>query len=354
MIRQHFQITRGLRKGREKMNALLNILKKIIIFTSYLIIIPASFYYFFTYTDLIFSFLQSKKNLHGRIVYSIENLSNFNIKVIGLPSNKKRDLYTSPPRGKESYLHVNSFSFSKDGQKIVFSRWDKRNNEYKLYTMNSDGTGIKELLNIEGVDEKCPSLSPNKEKVAFIVQKNPGYLYIANLDKPYSSLRILSNIRPATYTPTWSPDGKKISFVSDERLSKRISERWRVERFVGKTFIINSDGTNLRQLEINHTVSWSPDGKMLLYRGEEGYYISDENQFHAYLLIPYKRPPVKLFFNDPSFVVWSPDGKYIAYVKEIWPGLGAIGIYIVSLDNPKKQICVAVENSEISDMVWVK
>ncbi len=336
------------------MNALLNMLKKIIIFASYLIIIPAFFYYFFTYTDLVFSFLQSKKNLHGRIVYSIENLSDFNVKAIDLPSNKKRNIYTSTPRGDEGYLHVNSFSFSRDGQKIVLSRWDKRDNEYKLYTMNSDGTGMKELLNIEEVDEKCPSLSPNGEEVAFIVQRNPGYLYITNIDKPYSSLKILSSIRPATYNPTWSPDGKKISFVSDERLSKRISERWRIERFVGRTFIINSDGSSLRQLEASHTVSWSPDEKFLLYRGKDGYYISNESQSYKYLIMPYNRPPIKLYLNDPSFAVWSPDGKYIAYVKEIWPGLGAIGIYVVSFDNPKRQICIAIENSEISDMVWAK
>ncbi len=334
----------------------MKILKKLLIIFLFLILIPPLLY-FFTYIDFVFSFLQ-KKSFPGKIIYSIKTMSDFNVKVINFPSGKKQDTYTSIPVGKEGYHYVSSFSFSQDGQKIVFSRLGtkREGRRFKLYTMNSDGTTIRELLDLENMDAKHPSFSRDSKQVAFIVQKSydEGCLYVTNVDKPYSSLKLLSNIRPAVYKPTWSPDGKKISFISDEYIIKRISERWHSEKFVGKAFIINSDGTGLRKIETDESVSWSPDGKFLLYRGKEGYYISDENQIYKYLIIPYKRPPVKLYFNDPSFAVWSPDGKYIAYIKEIWPGLGTIGIYIVSFDNPKKQICIDIENSEIQDMVWVK
>lgn len=340
------------------MNALLNVLKKIIIVVLCLILIPWVYYFFFAYKDLIFSF-GAKRGLEGKIVYSLQTMSDFNIKIIDFPSGRQRDIYTSIATGKEGYHYVNSFSFSRNGDKIVFSRMGTKieNRNFKLYTMNSDGTDIKELLYLEDMNAKHPSWSPDGKKVAFIVQKpyGTGSLYVINnIDKPYSSLRLISEIRPAVFNPNWSPDGQKISFVSDEYVSKRLSDRWRVEKFVGKTFIINSDGTGLKQMKAMYPASWSPDGKMFLYRGEEGYYISDENQLHTHLLIPYKRPPVKLFFNDPSFAVWSPDGKYIAYVKELWPGIIGLGIYIVPIDNPKKEIQISAERYGVNDMVWVK
>jgi len=356
MIRLRFRVIRGLRKGKG-MNILLRVLKKIIIIVLCLVIIPVVFYYFFTYKDLVFSFW-AKKEFQGRIIYSIKTTSDLNVKIIDFPSGRKHDIYTSIPRGQTGYHPVNSLSFSRDGHKVVFSRMGTKMQGYrfKLYTMNSDGTNIKELLGLEGLDAKYPSWSPDGKKIAFIVQKSygKGSLYVINVDKPYSSLKLISNIRPAVFSPTWSPDSQRISFVSDEYFNERINERWRVEKFVGNTFIIDNDGIGLRKLKVREPVSWSPDGKLLLYGGVNGFYISDENQLYNYLLIPYKRPPVKLFFNDPSFAIWSPDGKYIAYVNELWPGICGLGIYIVPIDNPQKQVCIAVENSEISDMVWVK
>ena len=337
------------------MKILLSILKKIVIIILCLIVIPWVYYYFFAYKDLILSF-GAKKGFEGKIVYSVQTWSDFNVKIIDFPAGRERDIYSSIPRGEKEYHYVPSFSFSRDGNKIVFSRMERDNYHFKLYTMNSDGTDTKELLDLEGLNAEYPSWSPDGKKVAFIVQKayDKGCLYVANMDKPYSSLKIISNIRPVFRRLHWSPDSQKISFISDEYIRKRINATWRSETFVGKVFVINSDGTGLKQFKANEPVLWSPDGKLLLYRGEDGYYISDENQLYAYLLIPYKRPPISLLVNDPSFAVWSPDGKYIAYVKEIWPGGVGLGIYVVPVDNPKKEIQISTERYGVNDMVWVK
>jgi len=337
---------------------LINIFKKIIKFILFLIIIPWVLYFIFAYKDLIFSF-GAKKTLEGKMVYSLRSLSSIDIKVIDFPSGKKRNIYASIPRGGQGYLgYINSFSFSRDGSKIVFSKMGTaaENYRFKLYTMNSDGTTIKDLLDLEGVNAEYPSWSPDDKKVAFIEHKpyDEGGLYVINVDKPYSSLKKISNIQPAFRRLHWSPDEKKISFISDEYIRKRINATWRSEAFAGKSFVINNDGTGLRQLRANKPVSWSPDGRMLLYRKKDGYYISDENELYTYLLIPYKRPSFSMLVEDPSFAVWSPDGKYIAYVKEIWPGGCGLGIYIVSVDNSAKEICIAVEKFGITEMVWVK
>ena len=339
------------------MSTLWRILKRIIIVILCLIMIPWIYYFLFAYKDLILS-SWSKQKLKGKIVYSVLTGSDFNIRIIDFSSRKNKNVYTSIPRGQEGYCYVNSLSFSREGEKIVFSRMGEKieNYRFKLYTMNSDGTNVKELLDLDNMNAEYPSWSLDGERVSFIVQKpyGKGGLFVTNVDKPYSSLKMISDIRPAIYNPTWSPDGQKISFISDERISKRISEKWRVEKFVGKTYIINSDGTGLKYFNAREPVIWAPDGNLLLYRGEDGYYISDENQLKSILLIPYKRAPLSLLVEDPSLVVWSPDGKYIAYVKAIWPGGAGLGIYVVSLDNPGKEIQISTEWYGVNGMVWVK
>lgn len=324
-----------------------------------MVIIPWVYYFFFAYKDLIFSF-GAKKGLKGEIVYSVLTGSDFNIRIIDFSSGRNRNIYTSVPRGEAGYHYVPSFSFSRDGDKIVFSQMGEKieNYRFRLYTMNNDGTDMKDLLNLdrENLNAEYPSWSPDGKRVAFIVQKpyGKGGLFVTDVDKPYSSLKMISGIRPAIYNPTWSPDGEKISFISDERISKRISERWRVEKFVGKTYIINSDGTGLKYFDAKEPVLWSPASSLLLYRKKDGYYISNENQLKSILLIPYKRAPLSLLVEDPCLVAWSPDGKHIAYVKEIWPGGAGLGIYVVSVDNPGKEIQVSTEWYGVNGMVWVK
>lgn len=342
------------------MEILWKILKKIIIIILCIIIIPWLYYFFFAYKDLILS-SWAKQKLKGEIVYSVLTGSDFNIRIIGFSSGKNQNIYTSIPRGQNGYHYVPSFSFSQNGSKVVFSRMGEKDENYrfKLYTMNSEGTDIKELLDldVENFNAEYPSFSPDEKKVAFIVQKpyKKGCLYVINnVDKPYSSLRVISDIRPANYNPTWSPDGQKISFISDEYIKTRTSRGWPAERFDGKTYIINNDGTDLRYFNAKEPVIWSPDGNLLLYRGKDGYYISNENQINSIFIIPYKRAPISLLVEDPAMAVWSPDGKYIAYVKEIWPGGAGLGIFVVSIGNPGKEIQVSTEWYGVKGMVWVK
>lgn len=328
----------------------MNILKNII--KSFLLIVILYYALYFTavYKDTVLSIGQ-KRNLKGKIVYSVNG---HYINVIALPSGAKKNIYAVPEEIRKQLGFVNDPSFSPDGKRIVFSKSEHLFGD-DLYVVNSDGTGLRKFLDLGETSALCPSWSPDGRKIAFIVQmtKSQG-VYIVDVDNPYVSLQKIVNIRPGKDQPSWSPNSKEIAFSSEERFRKSIGENLYSEVDLGGIYIADIFGKGVKKIiNLASQPTWSPDGKKLVYGTIDGYYIVNVNEqivYNSYLLIPYKTP---FFGKGGSFPVrWSPDGKYIAFCREIWPRLA--GIYVVDVDNPKKQIRIATDDEAIIGMSWVK
>ncbi|MFA5199675.1 MAG: hypothetical protein WC442_02025 [Candidatus Omnitrophota bacterium] len=333
----------------------MSIFKKI--FTILLIVIISfyAFYFLVVYSDLVLSGL-AKKKLNGKIIYS----QLFYIKEIGLPSGKIKTLYTAP-RDSERYLaSVLNPSFSPDGKKIVFSRaGDPRiNHRDRLWIMDSDGTNLKEIFGVYDQYLLSPSFSPDGKKIAFVLRNSQqggrGGLYSLEVDTP-NVIDLISNILPGPAQLSWTPDSKGILFSSEELFSKSLGPGIRAEVDRGGIYIVNINDKSYRKVvEIANQPSLSPDGKRLAYEGEKGYYLgeltSDGYLYNSQLIIPYK----KLFIGyGGSFPIrWSPDGKYLVYAKEIWPGKA--GLYVVEADNPKKKIRIGTDYTPILGISWAK
>lgn len=329
-------------------------LKKLIKIFLVIVIICCLLYFILVYKDVILS-IGTKRRLKGKIVYS---LGGRHIKIVELPSGKKKNIYSIPEEQDRILGAVYDPSFSPDGKRVVFSRRGTGYDYYrpKLYIMNLDGIDIKKFLDLGEVKAISPSWSPDGERIAFTLQGTEdqrGGLYIVDVDNPLS-IRCISDIRPSSARPAWSPDSKRLAFISDEYITKPIKPGWYAETFVGKIFLVDIDGTGLRSLVSASRVSWCPDGRKLVYEGTGGYYIINEDRSGKQLLVPYKKPFLSMTVGGSYPVIWSPDRKYIAFCKEIWPGMAGIGIYVVSIDNPKRHIRIATEFGSICGMSWGK
>ena len=130
----------------------------------------------------------------------------------------------------------------------------------------------------------------------------------------------------STFPESWSPDGKQILF------SRRVSV----------LFLMNPDGTNIRQLtEDNDSyinkASFSPDGKFIVYSGFDEI---DGKPKSAVRVLNIETGKVEVISDRlVTSCDWSPDGKHIIFAEPLRPGRSS-AIWIMDADghNPRELI----------------
>ena len=116
--------------------------------------------------------------------------------------------------------------------------------------------------------------------------------------------------------PQISPDGKKIAFVLSESFLKEGKRN-------SEIYLMNSDGSGQRQMTNNPAADfhprWSPDGKKLLFVSTR------ENGTQAWVL-PVDGGEAKQLTDISTGVSnpeWTPDGKSIIFSSTVFPECGA-------------------------------
>lgn len=196
--------------------------------------------------------------------------------------------------------------WSPSGDKIVTDVYIPRFGDFYILA-NPDGTGLKapgtnfsDMISIINNLSKIPMQkdfiwSPDGTKAVFVVN-DPDKLYLTDADG--SNIEQLAGEVNESFfgAMAWSHNGKKIAFS-------------------GRNFwIMDSDGTNIRQLGACRGGIWSPDDLKLLCMSSEE--VDDRYIQYLYLLnadSANKKEIIKsINIENPQ---WSPDGSSILFVS---------------------------------------
>ena len=149
-------------------------------------------------------------------------------------------------------------AWSPDGRKILLRRGgaqgDRRGvGATKAYAVvaNADGSGLRTLTRIAGVNGALASWSPDGRKVVFVSDRD-GNLEVYAIDADGSGQRNLTRHPGHDSDPEWARDGKRIAFATKREGNFEI-------------YVMNADGSGHRNLTRNPAVDrfpvWSPGRK---------------------------------------------------------------------------------------------
>jgi len=236
--------------------------------------------------------------------------------------------------------------YSPTGERLVFvSPCAGRRELYErtnLMVLPLDGNTASNITN-DFRGDFDPAWSPDSSQLAFTslqVSGTPRVHLVALTDwrkqdtiSMFSSMIVLSPEGMNASQPSWSPNGKRLAFISDGMNGSRL-------------WIMNADGSDAIIFSPDDGYythpRWSPDGKTIMYNyqrsvnGIPNIYITPSESFSGRPFIDDRSPRM-----DGEF---SPDGKWILY--EAWPIVDQHDIWIASVDGEKEQkISIPLENS---------
>lgn len=281
--------------------------------------------------------IQKLQFLFLLILFSICNSSLYaqlNLKEL-LSYPHPSDLCSSPSSGKLAWV------FDKEGLRNIFFTNDKGKSYSKLTQFNTD----------DGQEISALAFSPDGEWLVFFRGGEPSGNWseqspvnpTSSPEKPEFQLwsvhlsdRSLYKlaINPDDVEPVISPDSKTVAFINDGGV-------WTVP--------VNGAKKPKRLFYTRgncQTPQWSPDGKKLVFVSGRG--------DHSFVGI-YSDSTTPIHWIDPSFSFdtnpqWSPDGKSVVFIR--MPGTGGAPSPILNRNVRPWEIRVAAINQDHSHLIW--
>lgn len=166
-----------------------------------------------------------------------------------------------------------SFDWSPDGKKIAFSTAVDPGTAPGIYVMNANGSNLSRLRPTEltpGVysgSYYSPAWSPDGKQIAYVKEDEEGIdtIYVMDIADDTAEIQVTNyengETGDALSSPTWSPDGKQIAFVSSGS-AKDDDGNW---VYTDDIYVADADGfgtpTNLVNTpEAERRPAWAPGG----------------------------------------------------------------------------------------------
>ncbi|MGD9590212.1 MAG: LpqB family beta-propeller domain-containing protein [Pyrinomonadaceae bacterium] len=237
-------------------------------------------------------------------------------------------------------------SMSQDGREIVFER------NFGIWKMATDGgraaavpirlrgavaTPISERVNASTQIRQF-ALSPDGKKVAMIAR---GEVFAASSKESGDAVRITNTPAPESYV-SWSSDSRRVIYSSERSGSVTLHE-----------YDLGSEKETQLTTGTNDDVgaAYSPDGKWIAFvRNSRSLMVMDTATKQA-------REVAKLYTDPPPLygqgsIAWSPDSKWIAYLSVQPETRSYTNVGVVSIDGGPARPITFLANSNSGRITW--
>ncbi len=239
------------------------------------------------------------------------------------------------PYAVSGQASVGAATWASDGKSFVYCAGSSEDQGLDLFIYNLENKESTQLTFTDS-SEWTPCWSPDGKKIAFVSDRDGNReLYVYDL-KTKSTKRLTSTPSLMEATPSWSMDSKKIWYV-----------RFDPEAGSREIYLTDLMGTRVRQkadtLRNYIYPRISPSEKWLVYETKTK---SKGDAFHVWVEDIKKGTALQLE-NEPVVSYnarWSSDGEYIIFVHQPEPKISTAGIYRMKKDGSDLQHILSCEH----------
>jgi TolB protein len=241
------------------------------------------------------------------------------------------------------YDGYNAQAFTNNGKLNLFPNWAPDNSKLAFVSYRTGKPEVNIYSYLDGsripfplfnTFVNTPAISPDGTEVAYALRTPRGDadLYVSKLDG--SDRRDITNNPAIDTSPTWSPSGRQIAFVSD-----------RVQRGAGQIFICDADGSNLQRIAKEggdaDSPAWSPDGKWLAFHWKPHMSIGYD-LFLAEVSTGKITNQLTSGNGSSESPSWAPDGRHLIFQSN---RTGSNQLYIMLLDGSELRMITKQGNN---------
>jgi len=221
------------------------------------------------------------------------------------------------PRWEDVTNRMSNIALSPTGKRVVVEA------RGEIFTIPAEKGDVRNITNSSGSAERDPSWSPDGKFISYFSDKSGEYQMIIESQDGIAPSRAINLPKPTHYyTPSWSPDSKKIVYT-DTNLHV-----WVMDIASGETKTVGNDPWMVPTRTVNPT--WSPDSKWVAYAAHlnslyKAIFISNVDTGEA--------RQVTDGLADTTWPVWDASGKYLWFLASTDFGMKSQWLDMTSYDH---------------------
>ncbi len=221
------------------------------------------------------------------------------------------------PRWDDVTNRTTNIRLSPTGKRVVVEA------RGEVFTIPAEKGDVRNLTNSSSAADRDPAWSPDGKWISYFSDRSGEYrLYIEAQDGLTPSREIILDHPTHYYTPSWSPDSKKLVFT-DTGLHV-----WVLDVATGRAKIVGNDPWMVPSRTLNPT--WSPDSKWVAYSSRL------RSLYHAIFIANAETGESKQVtdgLSDAVWPVWDASGKYLWFLASTDFGLSSQWLDMTSYDH---------------------